>query len=60
MADENTLLRVSGLSAAVDEKTILHDIDFAVGAGETHVLMARTAPASRRWGTWSWAIRNTR
>ncbi len=39
MADENTLLRVSGLSAAVDEKTILHDVDFAVGAGETHVLM---------------------
>lgn len=39
MADENILLNVAGLSAAVDEKVILHDVDLTVGAGETHVLM---------------------
>ena len=33
------LLSVSGLSASVDEKEILHHIDLAVAAGETHVLM---------------------
>ena len=39
MTDENILLNVAGLSAAVDEKVILHDVDLTVGAGETHVLM---------------------
>ena len=39
MADENILLNVAGLSAAVDEKVILHDVDLTVGTGETHVLM---------------------
>ena len=39
MADENILLNVAGLSAAVDEKVILHNVDLTVGAGETHVLM---------------------
>lgn len=33
------LLTISGLSAGTEEKIILHDIDLAVGAGETHVLM---------------------
>lgn len=33
------LLSVEGLSASVDEKTILHGIDLAIPAGETHVLM---------------------
>lgn len=33
------LLRVSGLSARVGEKPILHDIDLLVGEGETHVIM---------------------
>lgn len=33
------LLSVSDLTASVDEKTILHGIDLAVNAGETHVLM---------------------
>lgn len=33
------LLNIAGLTASVDEKTILHGIDLAVGAGETHVLM---------------------
>ena len=32
MADENILLNVAGLSAAVDEKVILHDVDLTVGA----------------------------
>lgn len=33
------LLSITGLTASVDEKTILQGIDLAVGAGETHVLM---------------------
>lgn len=33
------LLSVEGLSASVDEKTILHGIDLAIPAGETYVLM---------------------
>ncbi len=33
------LLTVEGLTASVDEKTILHGIDLTVPAGETHVLM---------------------
>lgn len=33
------LLNITGLTASVDEKTILQGIDLAVGAGETHVLM---------------------
>ena len=33
------LLSVEGLTASVDEKTILHNIDITVPAGETHVLM---------------------
>lgn len=33
------LLTVEGLTASVDEKTILHNIDLAIPAGETHVLM---------------------
>lgn len=32
------LLRVSGLTASVDEKEILHGIDLSVAQGETHVL----------------------
>ena len=35
----NVLLRVSGLSASVGEKQILHGVDLEIGAGETHVLM---------------------
>lgn len=37
MAD--TLLSIQGLSAGTEDKPILHDIDLAVGTGETHVLM---------------------
>ncbi|MBS6611864.1 MAG: Fe-S cluster assembly ATPase SufC [Collinsella intestinalis] len=33
------LLNIAGLTASVDEKTILQGINLAVGAGETHVLM---------------------
>ena len=33
------LLDIAGLTASVDDKTILQGIDLAVGAGETHVLM---------------------
>ena len=33
------LLRVSGLTASVDEKEILHGIDLSVAQGEAHVLM---------------------
>ena len=33
------LLNIAGLTASVDEKTILQGIDLAVGAGESHVLM---------------------
>ena len=33
MADENILLNVAGLSAAVDEKVILHDVDASVFCG---------------------------
>jgi len=37
MAD--TLLKVAGLSAGAGDKAILHGIDLAIDAGETHVLM---------------------
>ena len=33
------LLNITGLTASVDEKTILQGIDLTVGEGETHVLM---------------------
>lgn len=33
------LLNITGLTASVDEKTILQGIDLTVGAGETHVLV---------------------
>ena len=33
------LLELRGVTAAADEKAILHGIDLAVTAGETHVLM---------------------
>lgn len=36
---QTPLLSIQGLAAAVDEKTILHGIDLAIPAGETHVLM---------------------
>ena len=35
----DSLLTIRGLSASVDETPILHDIDLAVGPGETHVIM---------------------
>ena len=35
----NSLLSIQGLSASVDEKPILHDIDLEVPQGEVHVLM---------------------
>ena len=34
-----SLLRVTGLSASVDDKPILHAVDLEIGQGETHVLM---------------------
>ena len=37
MSDQ--LLRVSGISAGTEDKPILHDVNLAVGTGETHVLM---------------------
>ena len=33
------LLKLDGLSASVGDKPILHDIDLAIGAHETHVMM---------------------
>ncbi len=42
MAMQNStrpLLLVSGLTASVDDKEILHGVDLSVEAGETHVLM---------------------
>lgn len=35
----NPLLNVAHLTASVDDKTILHSVDLAVAAGETHVIM---------------------
>lgn len=35
----NPLLSVAHLTASVDEKTILHNVDLTVAAGETHVIM---------------------
>lgn len=35
----DSLLSVRGLTASVDEKTILHGVNLDVAAGETHVLM---------------------
>ena len=54
------LLAIDGLTASVDEKSILHDIHLGIPAGETHVLMGPNAPASRRSATSSWATRPTR
>ena len=34
-----SLLKLQGLSASVGDKPILHDIDLAIGAHETHVMM---------------------
>ena len=39
MSTTAPLLDVQGLTASVDDKEILHSVDLAVGAGETHVLM---------------------
>ncbi|MBE6469099.1 MAG: Fe-S cluster assembly ATPase SufC [Coriobacteriaceae bacterium] len=38
-AQAPALLSLAGVTASVDEKTILHGIDLTVAAGETHVLM---------------------
>ncbi|MDY4040946.1 MAG: Fe-S cluster assembly ATPase SufC [Collinsella sp.] len=38
-AQASPLLSLAGVTASVDEKTILHGIDLNVAAGETHVLM---------------------
>ena len=38
-AEASALLRITGLSARVDEKPILHDIDLTLEPGTTHVLM---------------------
>ena len=35
----NPLLSIEGLTASVDEKIILHNVNLNVAAGETHVLM---------------------
>ena len=35
----NPLLSIEGLTASVDEKAILHNVNLNVAAGETHVLM---------------------
>lgn len=35
----NPLLSIEGLTASVDEKTILHNVNLNVAVGETHVLM---------------------
>ncbi len=35
----DVLLQVSGLSARVEDKEILHGVDLTIGSGETHVLM---------------------
>lgn len=48
---QTPLLSIQGLAAAVDEKTILHGIDLTIPAGETHVLMGPTVPASPRSAT---------
>ena len=56
----NPLLSIEGLTASVDEKTILHNVNLNVAAGETHVLMGPTAPASPPSATWSWATPFTR
>ena len=37
----NPLLSIEGLTASVDEKTILHNVNLNVAAGETHVLMGQ-------------------
>ena len=39
MASSNALLHVEGLCASAGDKEILHNINFSVNAGETHVLM---------------------
>ena len=36
---QDALLAIRGLSAGTEDKQILHDIDLAVGQGQTHVLM---------------------
>lgn len=36
---QDHLLKVSGLCAGTEDKTILHDVSLELGAGQTHVLM---------------------
>jgi len=36
---DGALLHVSGLTAGIEDREILHDIDLAINPGETHVLM---------------------
>ena len=44
----NPLLSIEGLTASVDEKTILHNVNLNVAAGETHVLMGPCLYRQRR------------
>lgn len=47
---DTPLLSVRGLTASVDEKTILHQVDFDVAAGETHVLMGPNGAGKSTFG----------
>ncbi len=42
------ILEIKNLHASVDGKPILKGIDLAIGPGEVHAIMGRTARASRR------------
>ena len=46
----DSLLSVRGLTASVDEKTILHGVNLDVAAGETHVLMGPTGAGKSTLG----------
>ena len=44
-------LEVQNLHVRTEEREILHGVDLVIDKGETHALMARTAPASPPWRT---------
>ena len=46
----NALLSCRGISAAVDEKAILHEVDFDVPRGEVHVLMGPNGAGKSTFG----------